>query len=168
MFCDEDGFDVIPAQMVNVINIQEENSPIQESLRDHTIEIELNHVKLDNEVSTFDLSFEHETQGENYYHASDELEDVDLQETQAKVDNPIIFKTSEGKEIELPHYPHPKQRQERDKSKKKLKENNPKPKMAPTIQGNQEYLKMVKAKDCQKNRVTNCYIAKPVKNTKSN
>ena len=50
--------------MVSVITILEEYSPTQEPSRDHTIETELNHVKLDNEVSTFDLSSEHETQGE--------------------------------------------------------------------------------------------------------
>ena len=39
--------------------------------------------------------------------------------------------------------------------------------MAPTIQGKQEYLKMVKANDCQKNKVTGCYRAEPVKEIKS-
>ena len=39
--------------------------------------------------------------------------------------------------------------------------------MAPTIQGKQEYLKMVKAKDCQKNKVTDCYKAEPVEESKN-
>ena len=78
LFCDKDGFDIILIQMVNVINIQEENNSIHELIDEKTIEIELNHVKLDNEVSTFDLSSKHKTQGENYYDVSDELEDLDL------------------------------------------------------------------------------------------
>ena len=52
LFCDEDGFDVIPIQMVNVLETQEECNPIQDSIGDHTIEKELNHVKIDNQVST--------------------------------------------------------------------------------------------------------------------
>ena len=39
--------------------------------------------------------------------------------------------------------------------------------MAPTIQGKQEYLRMVKAKDSQKNKVTGCYRVEPVRGTKS-
>ena len=67
--------------MVNVINTQEQKNSVQKPLGDHTIKIELNHVKLGNEVSTFGLSSEHKTQGVNYYDALDELEDLDLQET---------------------------------------------------------------------------------------
>ena len=65
-------------------------------------------------------------QGENYYDASYELEDLDLHETQAKLDNLIIFRTRGGKEVELSHYSHPKQKQTMEKRKKKLKERQPK------------------------------------------
>ena len=54
-----------------------------------------------------------------------------------------------------------------DKRKKKLKENNAKPKMEPTIQRKQEYLKLVKANDCQKDKVTGCYKVEPARDTKS-
>ena len=135
LFCDEDSFDVIPIQTVIAIRGPEENNPTQESFGDHTIEIELDHVKLDNEVSTFDLSFEHETQGETYYDASNELKEVDLHETQTKQGNPIIFKTQEGKEIELPQYPTPKQKQAWERKKKKLKKVQSTLEAPPTMQG---------------------------------
>ena len=37
----------------------------------------MRHVKVENEISTFEASFGHETQGENYYDASYELEELD-------------------------------------------------------------------------------------------
>ena len=105
-------------------------------------------------------------QGENYYDASAEFEDLDLQENPTKQGIPVILKTREGKEIELPHYPHPKHGLEKGKRKKKSKNKNPKLKVAPRIQGKQDYLKMVKAKDCQKNRVTGCYKVEPTLDSK--
>ena len=84
LFCNEEGFDVIPIQMVNVLEHLEEESPTQDSYGDPTIEKGLNHVKIDNEVSTFDLSSEHETLEENYYDAFDEFEDLDLHKNQTK------------------------------------------------------------------------------------
>ena len=42
---------------------------------DPPLETEFNHVKVDNQISTFDISSGYETQGTNYYDASDELED---------------------------------------------------------------------------------------------
>ena len=83
----------------------------------------MKHVKIDNEVSTFDLLSEYEMQGEKYYDSLDELEDLDLHETPTKQDHPIIFKTREGKEIELPQYPTPKQKENMGKREKETKEN---------------------------------------------
>ena len=36
------------------------------------------------------------------------------------------------------------------------------------MQGKQEYLKLVKANDCRKNKVTRCYRTKPIIETKEN
>ena len=135
LFCDEDGFDVIPIQMVNVLETQEECNPKQESNEDPPLEKEINHINIDNQVSTFDLSSGHETQGTNYYDASDELEDWDLQENQNKHANPMIFKTREGKAIELPNYPHPKHGAIKNLRKKKPKGLDQKPRPAPSIRG---------------------------------
>ena len=154
---------------MNVINIQEGNNLTLELLKDPTLEVEVNHVRIENEVSTFDLSFEHETQGENYYDASYELQDLDFQGTPKKKDNPIIFRTREGKEIELPQYPTTKQKQTWERKKEKLKKIQQTLKAPPTMQGKQEYLRMVKANvDCQKNKVIDCYRAKLVMETKGN
>ena len=67
---------------------------------------------MENEVSTFDVSLEHETQGENYYDALDELDTLDPLENEGGKAKPIIFKTREGRQVELTKYPTPKQSHE--------------------------------------------------------
>ena len=51
LFCDEMGYDIIPVQMVNVLNIQEENNSTLEPLKEPTLEVEVNHVRIENKVS---------------------------------------------------------------------------------------------------------------------
>ena len=46
-------------------------------IEDISIARDINHIQKENEISTFDLSSEHETQGENYYDASKELEELE-------------------------------------------------------------------------------------------
>ena len=84
------------------IYIQEENNSTPETLAEPTIDGEINHVKLDNEVSTFDLSSEQETQGENYYDALDELDELDPLEIYDTKTYPIVFKTKERAKLAKP------------------------------------------------------------------
>ena len=78
LFCDEEGYDIIPMQMVNIVAVQDEDHLTLESSIKCSLEAEVRHAKIENEISTFELSFGHETQGENYYDAFDELKDLDL------------------------------------------------------------------------------------------
>ena len=102
MFCDEDGIDVIPIQMVNVLETREEDSSIQEPSKDQTIKIELNHVKIENEVSTLALSSVHETQREKYHDALDELDEIDPLEIDGTKTYPLVFKTKERAKLDKP------------------------------------------------------------------
>ena len=166
LFCDEEGLDVIPIQMVNVLEIQEECNLEPDFKEDPSLGIELNHVKIDNQISSFDLSLGHETQGTSYYDASDELENWDLQKNQNEHVNPVIFRTREGKDIELPDYPHPKHGAVKNIRKRKPKRQEQKLRTAPSILGKQDYLTKVRAKDCQKNKITGCYKVEPTRVTK--
>ena len=84
LFCDEEGYDVILVQMVNVLTIQDEDPLTLESSIEPSLEAEVRHVKVENEISTFDLSSRHEMQGGNYYDASDELDEFDPLEIHEK------------------------------------------------------------------------------------
>ena len=102
LFCDEEGYDIIPVQMVNVLNILEENNLNPKLLIEPTIEVNVNHVKIENEVSTFDLSFEQETQGEKYHDALDELDELDALEIDGTKTYSIVFKTKERAKLAKP------------------------------------------------------------------
>ena len=102
LFCNEEGYDVIPLQMVNVLPVQDEDYLLPKSSIEPSLEVEVRHVEIENEISTFEISFGHETQGENYYNASNELDYSDPLDIHENKDQPIIFKTQESKEIELP------------------------------------------------------------------
>ena len=101
-FCDKEGYDIILVHMVNVLTIQNEEHLALESSIDTSLEAEVRHVQVENKISTFELSFGHETQRENYYDASYELKELHPLEIPKTQNQPIIFKTQEGKEIELP------------------------------------------------------------------
>ena len=78
--------------MVNVLTIQDEEHIVLESSKQPSVEVKVRHVKVENEISTFEVSSEHETQGEKYYDASDELDEIDPLNIPKKQDRPFIFR----------------------------------------------------------------------------
>ena len=93
LFCDQEGYDVILVQMINVLYIQNKEHIALELSKEPSLEAKVRHVKVENEISTFEVSSGHETEGENQYVASDELEELDTLEIPETLDQPIIFKT---------------------------------------------------------------------------
>ena len=51
--------------MIKVIPIHDIDNVTQEPPIERLLEIEVRHVHVENEICTFEVSFEHETQGEN-------------------------------------------------------------------------------------------------------
>ena len=74
MLCDEEGFDIIPMQMVSVLAVQDGDPLTSKLSTKPLLEAKMRHVKIENEISTFERSSRQEMQGGNYYDASDEVD----------------------------------------------------------------------------------------------
>ena len=95
LFCGEEGYDVILVQMVNVLAVWDEEHIALESSKEPTLEAKVRHDKVENEISTFEVSFGHEIQEENYYDALEELDELDPLEIDCAKTYPIVFNTKE-------------------------------------------------------------------------
>ena len=61
LLCDKEGYDIIFVQMVNFLTIQDEEHLALESFIEPSLEAKVRHVKVENEISTFEVSSRHET-----------------------------------------------------------------------------------------------------------
>ena len=74
---DEEGYDVIQLQVVNVLLVGDEIPLTPKQHIENSLENHVRYVRVESEISTFELSFDHETQGKNSYDASNEVGELE-------------------------------------------------------------------------------------------
>ena len=57
------------------------------------------------EISSFDHSFAHKPEDDEYYDTTEEFKEGNFDEEQGEAHPPMALKTRDGKEIQLPEYP---------------------------------------------------------------
>ena len=91
MFCNEEGYDLFPFQMVKVLQ------PTEEEAKVDNLEDEVPARVVQNEISSFDHSFAHKPKEEEYYNTSKEFKDTDSEGEKGETRPPMALKTREGK-----------------------------------------------------------------------
>ena len=159
VFCDEEGYDIIPVHMVNVLH--EETQQKDDEQETTTTNIEPQDLKLMEEISICDKGPANESSDDEdnhqehvFYDASDELEDYEEPE-------PIIVQLRDGKEISIPREPIEMQKRRRHQRQTRTKGQR----YAPEFHGKQHFLRSSQAKDCVKDKVTGCYLIQEEKPT---
>ena len=105
VFCDEEGYDLVPFQMISVINDplihQESDDKPQGTLKDEANllylreDISVKERESSEEISDYSYGENHLLE-EEYYDASDELEEYQEEE-------PILIQLRDGREIPMPN-----------------------------------------------------------------
>ena len=160
VFCDEEGYDLVPFHMISVTS-DPLNQEKQEELHNPQ-ETPANILYLEEEISIRERESSEEMSdcpsedkipiGEEYYDASDELEDYQEEE-------PMSIQLRDGREIpihgEILKIPRTQRRckQTRSKGQRVMLE----------FKNKTHYLMGVQARDCIKDKVTGCYLTQVVR-----
>ena len=163
VFCDEEGYDLVPFHMISIVNdpLNKQNSeetsqePQEERANLLYLKEEISIRERETSEDVSDYSSEEEANlGEEYYDASDKLEDY-------KETEPVSIQLRDGREVPIQGQTLKILRKERRRKQVRSRGQR----VMPEFKNKSHYLIGVQARDCVKDKVTGCYLAQVVRPT---